>query len=574
MNAPDTLAAATKNGINPLLQADFYKTGHPFQYPKGTNLILANFTPRSARLAPVLPQLYDDKIVWFGLQGFIKEILIDMFDRDFFSKPRDAALRQYQRRIDNALGKGAVTVDHLQALHGLGYLPLEIRSLPEGARVDIRVPPVTFINTRPEFAWLSTYIETLFSCESWKPSTVATIAFEYRKLLTYFATLTGSPMDFVNWQGHDFSMRGMSGLYDARKCGAAHLLSFTGTDTIPAIDYVEDLYLANSDTELVGGSVPATEHSVMCLGSKEGEIETIRRLVTQVYPGGIVSVVSDTWDFWQVITEFAAALKPEILARAADAFGNAKVVFRPDSGDPAKIIAGYFHTEVPRVQDAAALAAAARDGYEAVLDRATGRYWALGDDPADTQSLKPLREAEVKGAVQCLWDTFGGSLTPRGYMLLDAHVGLIYGDSITLPRARDILTRLERKGFASANVVLGIGSFTYQHVTRDTFGWALKATYAEVNGEPQELLKDPVTDSGVKRSAKGLLRVEWEGAADGQGHYVLHDQQTKEQAAGGALVPVFRDGKLLVEQSLAQIRARLQSSWQCPAPGSIDWTVR
>lgn len=563
MNAPDTLAPQLKNGLNPFLQADFYKTGHPFQYPKGTNKILANFTPRSARLAPVLPELFDEKIVWFGLQGFIKEILIGLFNREFFGKPAGAAVRQYQRRVDNALGKGAVTVDHLQALHDLGYLPLEIRSVPEGARVDIRVPPVTFINTQPEFAWLVTYIETLFSCESWKPSTVATIAFEYRKLLTYFAQLTGSPMAFVDWQGHDFSMRGMAGLYDARKCGAGHLLSFTGTDTIPAIDYLEDLYNADSDRELIGGSVPATEHSVMCLGSKEGEIETIRRLVKQVYPAGIVSVVSDTWDFWQVVTDFAAALKSEIMSRQPDALGNAKVVFRPDSGDPVKILTGYFCTDVPDVQDRAALQAAQAAGFEAVRDAATGTYWLLAEDASAQQTL---RAPEVKGAVQCLWDTFGGVQTDRGYKLLDPHVGLIYGDSITLTRARDILVRLERKGFASGNVVLGIGSYTYQYLTRDTFGWALKATYAEVNGEPQELVKDPVTDSGVKKSAKGLLRVD--KTPDG---YVLHDQQTPEQAAGGALVSVFRDGELLVEQSLAEIRARLQGSWTCPEAGSIRW---
>jgi len=563
MNAPDTLAHQLKNGLNPFLQADFYKTGHPFQYPKGTNKILANFTPRSARLAPVLPELFDEKIVWFGLQGFIKEILIGLFNREFFAKPATTAVRQYQRRVDNALGKGAVTVDHLQALHDLGYLPLEIRSVPEGARVDIRVPPVTFINTRPEFAWLVTYIETLFSCESWKPSTVATIAFEYRKLLTYFAQLTGSPMAFVDWQGHDFSMRGMAGLYDARKCGAGHLLSFTGTDTIPAIDYLEDIYNADSDRELIGGSVPATEHSVMCLGSKEGEIETIRRLVKQVYPAGIVSVVSDTWDFWQVVTDFAAALKSEIMSRQPDALGNAKVVFRPDSGDPVKILTGYFCADVPGVQDGAALQAAQAAGFEAVRDAATGTYWLLGEDASAQQTL---RAPEVKGAVQCLWDTFGGVETDRGYKLLDPHVGLIYGDSITLTRARDILVRLERKGFASGNVVLGIGSYTYQYLTRDTFGWALKATYAEVNGEPQELVKDPVTDSGVKKSAKGLLRVD--ETPDG---FVLHDQQTPEQAAGGVLAPVFRDGELLVEQSLAEIRARLQGSWVCPEPGSISW---
>ena len=296
------------------------------------------------------------------------------------------------------------------------------------------------------------------------------------------------------------------------------------------------------------------------------EIETIRRLVTQVYPAGIVSVVSDTWDFWQVVTDFAAALKPEILARQPDPFGNAKVVFRPDSGDPVKILTGYFCTDVPSVEDAAALAAARRDGFEAVRDIETGRYWRLDDDARASQAL---REAEVNGAVQCLWNIFGGVVTERGYKLLDPHVGLIYGDSITLARGRDILARLERKGFASGNVVLGIGSYTYQYLTRDSFGWALKATYAEVNGEPQELVKDPVTDSGVKRSAKGLLRVD--ETATG---YVLHDQQTPEQAAGGALVPVFRDGVLLVEQDLAQIRERLQGSWVCPEPGSIDWGGR
>ena len=108
MNTRDSLTV--KNGINPFLQADFYKTGHPFQYPQGTNKILANFTPRSARLAPVLPELFDGKIVWFGLQGFIKEILIDLFDREFFGKPAGAAVRQYQRRVDNALGLSLIHI--------------------------------------------------------------------------------------------------------------------------------------------------------------------------------------------------------------------------------------------------------------------------------------------------------------------------------------------------------------------------------------------------------------------------------------------------------------------------------
>jgi len=244
-------------------------------------------------------------------------------------------------------------------------------------------------------------------------------------------------------------------------------------------------------------------------------------------------VVSDTWDFWQVITGFAVTLKDEILARTPDALGNAKVVFRPDSGDPVRILGGYRDSEV---------SGPAADGRYQVIE--TGEW---------------ISDAERRGAVQCLWDIFGGSESERGYKMLNPRVGLIYGDSITLARARDILKLLADKGFASSNVVFGIGSYTYQYLTRDSFGWALKATYAEVDGIGRELVKDPITDSGVKRSAQGLLRVEQEGD-----RFVLYDRQTLEQAEGGALRPVFRDGKLLVEQTLGEIRGRLQASWQCP----------
>ncbi|NYH20183.1 nicotinate phosphoribosyltransferase [Paraburkholderia bryophila] len=569
MNAPDRTEVLEKNQLVPFNLADFYKTGHPSMYPKATTKLVANFTPRSAKYAPVLRELFDDKVVWFGLQGFIQEFLIDLFGAEFFQKPKAQAVRKYKRRMDTALGADAVPVASLEALHELGHLPLEIRSLPEGSRVDIRVPPVIFINTHPDFPWVSTYFETVVSCESWKPSTVATIAFEFRKLLTYFANLTGAPLDFVNWQGHDFSMRGMSGVHDAMRCGAGHLLSFTGTDTIPAIDYLEDHYGANAERELVGGSIPASEHSVMALRilltqqrlerdpaqamldpkalRRKAELEVIREFVTEGYPQGMVSLVSDTFDFWNVMTVIAKELKADILARRPDALGNAKVVFRPDSGDPVKILTGYTDDEL--VLDS--------DGKAAVTE--TGRYTVK-------ESGETISEAERTGAVECLWNIYGGTTTEKGYKVLDSHVGLIYGDSITLTRARDIMLRMAAKGFASCNVVLGIGSYVYGMNSRDTFGYALKAIYAEVDGEAVDIYKDPATDDGTKKSAKGLPRVEKEGD-----HFVLYEQQTVEQAEGGALVPVFRNGELLVRQSLAEIRERLQSSWTCPEAGSIVW---
>jgi nicotinamide phosphoribosyltransferase len=301
----------------------------------------------------------------------------------------------------------------------------------------------------------------------------------------------------------------MSGVYDAAESSFGHLLSFFGTDTIPAIDYAEDYYLADSNTELVGGSVFATEHSVMCMGGKDDEIKTFRRLVKDLYPSGIVSIVSDTWNLWDVLTVYAPVLKDDILARIPDALGNAKVVFRPDSGDPVKII--------------------------------------LGNPDAEPGT------PEHKGAIECLWEVFGGDVNDKGYKTLNPRVGLIYGDSITLERQEAILSGLVAKGFTSANVVLGIGSYTYQYITRDTFGMAMKATWGVVNGEARELFKDPITDGGTKKSAKGLLRVEKEN-----GKYVLYDQQTPEQETEGLLQTVFLNGVVHRQQSLAEIRTHLE----------------
>jgi nicotinamide phosphoribosyltransferase len=572
MNAPATPDMLdTKNSLVPFNLADFYKTGHPSMYPRETTKLVANFTPRSSKYAPVLPQLFDNKIVWAGLQGFISEYLVDLFTKEFFDKPKTQAIRKFKRRMDTALGQDAVPADRLEALHELGYLPLEIRSLPEGSRVNVKVPPVLFINTHPAFPWVSTYFETIFSCENWKPSTVATIAFEFRKLLTYFAKVTGAPEEFVDWQGHDFSMRGMSGVHDAMRCGTGHLLSFTGTDTIPAIDYAEDFYGADADKELVGGSIPATEHSVMTLRilltlqrlgrdpanaildekalRRLAEREVIRELVTQDYPAGMVSIVSDSFDFWNVMTAIAKDLKEEIRARKPNALGMRKVVFRPDSGDPVRILTGYLDEEL-------------RCDESGVRQVFSGGLYQLRDEPGVS-----ITEAERIGAVECLWNIYGGTTTDKGFKILDSAVGLIYGDSISLARARDIMLRLVAKGFASCNVVFGIGSYTYNMLSRDTFGWAMKAIYAEVGNEAVDIYKDPATDDGTKKSAKGLLRVEKEGD-----DFVLYQQQTPEQFNGGALVPVFRDGKLLVRTTLAEMRERLKASWVCPEPGSIDWS--
>ncbi len=482
---------------NPFLLTDYYKVGHVFQYPKNTTLVYSNLTPRSSRLDGV------NEMVFFGLQYFIKEYLMDYFTENFFDQPKEKVVENYKRRIASSLGVPLPTYNHLERLHDLGYLPIEIKALPEGSLVPMKVPCITLINTLPEFYWLTNFLESILSAIIWQPCTSATIAHEYRKLLNHYATDTGMPNEFVQWQGHDFSFRGMSSLESAVTSGMAHLLSFTGTDTIPAIDALEEYYNANAETELIGGSVAATEHSVMCSGSKDGELETFKRLITEVYPNGIISIVSDTWDLWKVCTEYLLDLKEIILKR------DGKVVIRPDSGDPVKIICG---------------------------------------------DLDGKTNAERKGVVELLWDVFGGTITDKGYKLLDAHIGVIYGDSINLQRAEAICEGLKQKGFAS-QAVFGIGSFTYQYNTRDTFGMAMKATYVEVNGEGREIFKNPVTDDGTKRSATGLLQVKKESNT-----YVLYDKVGWDEEKDSELKTVFKDGKLLNDVSLQEVRERLRSS--------------
>jgi nicotinamide phosphoribosyltransferase len=242
----------------PLFISDFYKQSHPDQYPPGTEFVYSNTTPRSSRLSGV------NEVVVFGLQYLVKEYLVDRFDKEFFSQPKEVVVNKFLRMMDNTLGKGSVNAERIAALHDLQYLPLSIKALPEGTLCPVGVPFMTIVNTKPEFYWLTNFVETLTQTVIWQAITSATIAHEYRKVLDSYANKTSDNPAFVDWQGHDFSMRGMSSVESGSVSGAGHLLSFSGTDTITAIEFLEEYYKADVENELVGASVPATEHAVCC----------------------------------------------------------------------------------------------------------------------------------------------------------------------------------------------------------------------------------------------------------------------------------------------------------------------
>lgn len=474
-----------------MLLCDVYKLSHRAEYPDKTTLVYSNFTPRKSRVNGV------NHMVFFGLQYVLKEYFKRRFDEYFFNVPLDEVRKDYRSMADSILGKDAIPIDHVEALWNLGYLPIVIKALPEGTSVPMGTPCLTIWNTHPDFFWLTNYLETLISCILWKPCTSATTANEFRKNFVKYARVSGGDESFIPFQGHDFSFRGMSGVEDACMSGAAHLLSFSGSDTIPAMPFLEQYYGADRNKELIMCSVAASEHSVFSAGGMEHEFDTFKRMINEVHPTGIVSIISDTWSLWDVVTDYLPRLKNDIMKR------DGKTVIRPDSGTPNLIL--------------------------------------CGDRNGDS-------EPERKGLIRCLWEIFGGTVNEKGYKVLDSHIGAIYGDSINLDEQLKILDGLHMNGFASTNVVLGIGSYTYQYVTRDTYGTVCKATYCEVDGQPREIFKAPKT-GGWKKSHRGLLRVNPD---------LTTYQQVSWAEEGGELTEVFRDGIITRESSLAEIRERVQ----------------
>lgn len=482
--------------LDTLLATDAYKLDHRRQYPKGTEFVYSNLTARGTRI----PGINDT--VFFGLQAYLRQ-LADQWQVFFDLTPAELedVLNGYESFVTALLGPNTIGTEHFRELHTLGFLPLRVRAVKEGTLVPLRVPYLTIENTDSRFYWLTNYFETQMSAELWQPITSATIAWNNRALLDARAAISGDP-DAVKFQGHDFSYRGMAGDTAAAASGAGHLISFCGSDTLPAIRFIERHYPGNGD-ELIGASVPATEHSVMCAGGQDGEMETFQRLLT-LYPNGILSVVSDTWDLWRVLTDYLPTYAEDITRR------EGKLVIRPDSGDPELILCG---------------------------------------DPN-----APEGTAQRKGVVALLAETFGTTVNDKGFRELDPHVGAIYGDSITYERADAITRNLMDQGYASTAVVFGFGSYTYQYQTRDTFKMAVKATWVQVDGQGRDILKDPVTDDGSKKSATGRLAVRRTMA----GHPYLIEHATPEQEADNELQLVFEDGKLLREQSFVNVRETLR----------------
>ena len=480
--------------IDPMLLIDFYKAVHAEMLPKNITKSVSYFTPRMSRV-----KMWD-KVVMFGLQGFIKKYLIDYFNTEFFSRDFDSVISEYKRIMDAALGAEAYKIEKIEKLHKLGYLPIEIISLPEGAMVPMHVPMFGITNTHPDFAWLPQSLESFISAESWHPMIAATVGYTYRQIVNKYYELSCDDNTLRAKALGAFDFRGEECTDSAIKAGAGWCLSFLNTATVPVIPYLERYYNCNCTKEPVAFGSPSTEHSVMCSNyAVDGdEVTLLKRLLTEIYPDTSFSAVLDSYDYWNIIDNVLVTIKDEILAH------NGCMLMRGDSGDCVEV---------------------------------------------------------VTKTVFKLWDIFGGTINSKGYKVLDPHVKGIYGDSITVQRCEQIYRILTENGFACSNVALGVGSFSMQCIeeegilkpfTRDTFSSCIKATYCEIGGKPYPIFKNP-KDGGFKKSQKGCCIV----TKDANGEYVYTDEHTWQQACDredNLLVPVFRDGKMLKDQSLREIR--------------------
>lgn len=488
-----------KNKTNPMLLIDFYKAVHAEMLPKNITKSVSYFTPRMSRIKRW------DKVVMFGLQGFIKTYLIDYFNEEFFNKPFEEIIYEYKRIMDASLGKDTYKIDKIENLHKLGYLPIEIVALPEGTIVPMHVPMFGITNTHNDFAWLPQALESLISAEMWHPMLAATVGKTYRDIVNYYYDLTCDDNISKARALGAFDFRGEECLQSAVKAGAGWCLSFLNTATVPTIPYLENNYNCDCTKEDVAYGSPSTEHSVMCsnYAIDGNEITLLRRLLTEIYPNTSFSAVLDSYDYWNVIDNILPQLKTEIMNH------NGCMLMRGDSGDCVEV---------------------------------------------------------VTKTVFKLWDEFGGTINSKGYKVLDPHVKAIYGDSITIQRCEEIYKVLMKNEFACSNVALGVGSFSFQCIeedgelkpfTRDTFSSCIKATYCEIDGKPTPIFKNP-KDGGFKKSQKGCCRVYTR--CDGSIYYedeLTWKQATDYEKIGNMLIPVFKNGELLKNQSLKEIRNRL-----------------
>jgi nicotinamide phosphoribosyltransferase len=327
----------------------------------------------------------------------------------------------------------------------------------------------------------------------WYPSTVSTLSREVRKIVDSYYKDTAST---TAQGGIDFVLNDF-GFRGVSSVESAALGGSAHLLNFRGSDTIIGSVLAKNyyDAQQVYGlSVPATEHSVCTLLGEEGALEVFRH-VLRTFPTGIVACVSDSFDIFRACSEYwGEELKDLVLSR------DGVLVIRPDSGDPVFTLLKVF---------------------------------------------------------SILMNKFGYTINDKGYKVLPSQVRVLQGDGVNIDMIRFIYGALKVNGISAENLLLGMGGALLQKVDRDTQKFAFKCSYAEVNGQPVDVMKSPVEldahgqlVQSFKKSKAGKLKLIWK---DDQYQTV---RQEAEPAFDDKLLTVFENGILTNLNNFEEIRLR------------------
>ena len=561
--------------INPLYEADGYKIGHPLMIAPNTDFEYWTWIPRSLKhMHPSITKAMSagQQLVWRYIHS--------SFQENFFGKSIKET-KKFTKDMSKYLGI-PYNFKGFKKLHKLGYLPVHIKALPEGIFTNPNIPHMTGVNTVKGYAWLGLFLETMVSKLSWQMPTVATIGNKFKNNAVEWTLKTDKEnIALTDFMCHDFHSRG-GNPFTSIAVSLGHSLSNLGSDTLNAIP-ASRYYYDFDEKDVPVYSVNASEHSVTCTGifyykdllekgklDKEiekyynfdvpcdGNVDNPDYLAIAEYlnlrdwlkkfPTGILSVVSDTFNLWKLITFVLPRLKEEILAR------DGKLVIRPDSGDPVDITCGN------NINTFESLLEAEKEYRGNVQGDLNFRvkdvfYTVIQHSDSDFKYKLVSDINSSKGVVELLYDIFGGTINEQGYKVLDSHIGAIYGDAINLDRQIAMYTRLEAKGFAATNIVVGVGSYTYVFLTRDSMGFAAKGAWFKSGDKEFNIYKDPITDDGTKKSLKGKCSVLLNTTNN---EYWVNTECTKEEEKEGYLQTIYKDGKFKNQTTLTEIRNRIK----------------
>ena len=603
--------------LNPFLLTDFYKLTHILQYRPELRELTSYLTPRGSRLKGI------DKVVFFGLSAYVHSYVVKNFNDNFFNRPWDEIADEIYDVLKNGLGYSddmiGKTCKAIWSLHELQYLPVEINAVAEGTLVPMGVPCIEIKSTNPEFFWVGQALEASLSAAIWHPMVSATIAREYRKIARgAFSATVENGID-ERTAMCDFSMRGQESNESAVNASVAWLTSMWNSSTVAARKHIKDVY-GKCDGNVRG--LTSTEHSVMtshaCLDGGD-EIPTFKYLF-DLYKNVSFAAVCDSYDFWNVLTN----ILPNNFMKEIDERGKRGVFIgvRHDSAEPVDALCGTIPAMNPNnVLGVKELPSEMVDGDEKLfaisitieemerlnklgitdlvainqfskwgckyfhngevvfrLNNLNGRGFNRhvtddGDEIgwAVATCLNRPRTWEEKGMVETMYEIFGGSVNSNGYKVLNPGIKAVYGDSITITRAKKIYERLAAKGFAANNVSLGVGSFSFQALenedgtlspfTRDTFSVAVKNCHSKYKDEygtvcERHVYKSPKNFSG-KRSQKGLCRVFF----NEDGELTYEDELYEADLVGknSALITYFKNGQEF-KQNFESIRETIDET--------------